>query len=236
MLRPRVEIGEEMLERARRGALDNENTSLDESLFNITSVWAPQIVNCCRRGAAYAMDISWKVLCLNHVLTFDGFLDAIANANSHNFFDKEGEIITRVSPFKRGDEFSAKALQNAIGCTDIHWSPLTHWRLDDPEIYRTLNFVGHLENANRDAKLLLDRLDLTNAWDEYGASGWGEFRNESIFSSSSTVKHAQHANRHLSEFYTSDVIEKRVERFYEADYNNKYLNLTRVQISSEAES
>ena len=63
----------------------------------------------------------------------------------------------------------------------------------------------------------------------------GEHRNESIFASSSTVKHASHTDKHLLEHYTSDIVDQRVECFYADDYDNEYLELTRLPIG-EAQS
>ena len=46
-----------------------------------------------------------------------------------------------------------------------------------------------------------------------------------MFQSSSTIFHANKAVNHLSEYYTNEEIERRVEHIYKADYDNKYLDL-----------
>ena len=130
-----------------------------------------QLVNCCRKRRPI-MDMNWQLLCINHVLTFEGFLDVIDNTDSkftaiNNA--KSAATKQRGNTIKIGSKFSAKSLRKSAGCVDIHWSPLTHWRLD-PQFYSTLNFVGHLETAQYDTKRLLDRLDPT-AWEKFGASG-----------------------------------------------------------------
>lgn len=59
----------------------------------------------------------------------------------------------------------------------------------------------------------------------YGASGWGRHRNESVFEPSTTVNHAKKTETHLSEHYTSDEIERKVENICRDDYDNKFLDL-----------
>ncbi|KAL7453633.1 hypothetical protein ACHAWC_005275 [Mediolabrus comicus] len=233
MLRPQIDnIDKDTLEKARRGLFSSKK---NDSLKAISKLGSPQIVNCCRKRRG--VDVNWQILCLNHVLTFSGFLDAIDNAPRSKFNDVNNNTTPQQNqprgiPLRMGDNFTARALRDSPGCTDIHWSPLTHWRLD-PKYYTTLNFVGHLETAYRDTKLLLDRLH-PDAWKKYGATGWGTFRNESIFSSSSTVNHAQHANQHLLEYFTGNRVERRVERYYSDDYDNVYLDLDRVSIRQSA--
>ena len=78
---------------------------------------------------------------------------------------------------------------------------------------------------------LLDNL-ISHLYYSYVPTSWdisagGEHRNESIFASSSTIKHASHTDEHLLEHYTSDEIDERVELFYADDYNNEYLDLSR---------
>lgn len=75
---------------------------------------------------------------------------------------------------------------------------------------------------------MLDTLH-PDAWETYGASGWGEHRNESMFSSSTTVKHSTGAVDRLSEHYTKEV-EERVEKLYAIDYDNEFMDLERVPI------
>ncbi|KAL7526682.1 hypothetical protein ACHAWF_001875 [Thalassiosira exigua] len=221
MLRPGADVDGDVVERAKRGEFTNESAWKRSA----SGMRWPQLPNCCKRTRG--ADVNWKLLCLARVHEFDGFLDAIDNGRSSfaNFPSGSANSDARV---RTGGEFSPDALRKSPGCFDIHWSPLSHWRLD-PKFYPAINFVGHLETAQRDIRRLLDKLS-PNAWEKFGASGWGRFRNESIFSSSSTVTHAQHSKEHLSRYYTNKDIERRVERIYLADYDNKHLDLKRVPI------
>jgi len=231
MLRPRVGARElkRVVRMAKRGAFTNE-TALREMLHDRDDVGPMQVANCCLKRND--VDANWKVLCLDHVLAFEGFLDAIDNPRSKF---STAEAVAGSKKLSLGDVvFSPEALRDSPGCWDAHWAPLSHWRLE-PKFYATLNFVGHLETARRDVRRLLDDLG-SDAWEKFGASGWGEYGNESMFESSSTVNHAsEKASARLREYYTSKDIEERVDKIYEDDYENEYLNLSRVPIG-EVES
>eukprot|EP00571_Detonula_confervacea_P009747 CAMPEP_0172322420 /NCGR_PEP_ID=MMETSP1058-20130122/45843_1 /TAXON_ID=83371 /ORGANISM="Detonula confervacea, Strain CCMP 353" /LENGTH=354 /DNA_ID=CAMNT_0013038157 /DNA_START=144 /DNA_END=1205 /DNA_ORIENTATION=- len=159
MLRPQIELEPEIIEQAKRGMLKNESIW---KMFPVT----PQIVKCCRMREERA-DANWNLLCLNHVLTFEGFLDAIDNGKS-KFGDEN--TTSSDSQLHTGAGFTPEFLRKSCGCADIHWSPLSHWRLN-PKLCRSLNFVGHLENAEQDIRRLLNILG-PDAWEKYGASGW----------------------------------------------------------------
>ena len=45
-------------------------------------------------------------------------------------------------------------------CCNHHWVPQSY-RIDPPELWKYINFVGHFENLEADAKLLLEKID---AW------------------------------------------------------------------------
>merc|ERR1712194_773194 len=127
----------------------------------------------------------------------------------------------------------SRLLRASQPCPDKHWSPVTQWRMER-KFYPSLNFIGHLESAQQSIRRLLDRLH-PDAWDKYGASGWGRYRNESMFASSGTVNHARRAERYLLEHYTREDIERRVEKIFGDDYDNEFLHLERVPIG-EAQS
>lgn len=226
MFRSQVEVmAPDYIRRAKAGTL--------KSLRNFTqNVHAPaQLKNCCQKIAG-EMDANWKVLCFNHTLTFEGFLDAIENGPT-KFSTDTKMWERRRSRVRFGEKFTPEDLRKSPGGFDIHWSPLSLWRME-PKFYKSLNFVGHLETAQRDIRQLLDRLH-PHAWETYGASGWGTHRNESIFTSKSTVNHASNTSGRLFQYYTSKGMERRVDKFYESDYENVYLNLTRVPVG-EAEA
>lgn len=243
MLRPRFELPSDAIEEARRGALDDANVSVAAMLLPdvVDGGLGPmQVANCCLRRND--VDANWKVLCLDHVRTFDGFLDAIANPRSKFAAPPRGERLPddkaagpSSSPGGAGDAFfSPEGLRASPGCFDVHWSPLSHWRME-PKFYDTLDFVGHLETASRDVRRLLDRLDPPGAWERYGASGWGADGTEGAFASTGTVEHAYDGGGgaeggDLFEWYANEGTEARADEIYRDDYENERLDLTRVPI------
>lgn len=112
-------------------------------------------------------------------------------------------------------------------CADDHWRPQSD-RMD-ARYWPYVDVVMDLQTAQVDAKALLERI---GAWEEFGASGWGEHGDLSIFESSkgnaeeeSGRQHATHAHDHFQTYYTP-AIERAVERFYSSDYENPRLNFT----------
>ena len=189
------------------------------------------LARCCKNIANG--DYNFEVLCLNHMNTFDGFLDMIESPKTIDL-----AALTREYKAIPEDERNATVtqkflLRNSPSCPDKHWSPITHWRMEK-KFYPQLNFIGHLETAQWDIHRLLNRIGPT-AWEEFGLSGWGEYRNESMFQSSSTVLHAKGTGDKLLKYYTSVEIEKRVEHIFKDDYENEYLELDRVKIGEASE-
>jgi hypothetical protein len=95
---------------------------------------------------------------------------------------------------------------------------------------KTLDFVGHLETAAEDARVLLKRI---GAWEEYGKSGWGKYANESIFESTSNVMHktgngTEDSYSRLAQYYTPE-LERTIERRFASDYSKYGLPLKKVQ-------
>jgi len=66
------------------------------------------------------------------------------------------------------------------GCKNPHWSSQSE-RME-PKYWNYIDFVGHVESASTDAKMLLKKI---GAWEKYGKIGWGAKGNKSIFESSS---------------------------------------------------
>jgi hypothetical protein len=89
-----------------------------------------------------------------------------------------------------------------------------------------LNFMGHIEDAQEDAKRLLQTL---GGWESYGASGWGQDGTEPIFASTGTVRHQTGASDKLREYYT-DETERMVEDLTWEDFQNPLFDfkLTKV--------
>lgn len=100
-------------------------------------------------------------------------------------------------------------------CCDAHWKP-QHRRID-PELWQYINFVGYFDALANDTQRLLERLD-DNAWQKFGASGWGDFRNQSMFAKASTAKHRTSARVKLGRYFNESRVISLVEDFYEGDY------------------
>lgn len=109
-------------------------------------------------------------------------------------------------------------------CSNPHWAPQSS-RIGDP-YWSLITFVGHLETAAEDTKKLLTRLDI---WESYGASGWGDSRNDSIFASNRAM-HSTGANDKVRLYYTPEV-ERAIEMRFAADYAHPMLNLTMTSLS-----
>lgn len=115
-------------------------------------------------------------------------------------------------------------LQLCSTCEDDHWRS-QHQRIDY-KYWPFIDWVGHVETADQDAKDLLMRI---GAWDEFGKSGWGADHQKSIFQSKEVTgagEHATWAQWQVWKWYTPET-EEEVERFYLKDYENPLLNLTR---------
>jgi hypothetical protein len=86
-----------------------------------------------------------------------------------------------------------------------------------------------METMGADARRLLERV---GAWEKFGASGWGPSRNGTLFGASSSVnggqKHATEAAAKLRKYYSDPTIIRAVESYYDEDYRNPYLNITRL--------
>jgi hypothetical protein len=124
-------------------------------------------------------------------------------------------------------------LNLTASCDDIHWRP--QGKRMESKYWPYLNFVGHLETAQADAKRLLQSLrdvdGKTTAWNLYGSSGWGTFGNQSMFESCDGREHDTNADSQVKAYYTSLSFEQRVEQFYQSDYTNPKLNITLVRIN-----
>jgi len=83
-------------------------------------------------------------------------------------------------------------------CVNQHWAPFTD-RVES-KYWEHVNFVGHFETLQADARTLLEKI---GAWEEFGATGWGPNRTDSIFSprSSDGRPHATDAVSQFETFY-----------------------------------
>jgi Sulfotransferase family len=117
-------------------------------------------------------------------------------------------------------------LQVTHVCNDSHWTPFIQ-RMEG-RYWSTINFVGHMESIQQDTQQLLKRLP-GKVWEQYGATGWGRYRNESIFSSIGTVPHASGAKSKLRKYYTTTT-EAMVEDMYQLDYKTKLFGFQQVKL------
>jgi Sulfotransferase family len=107
-------------------------------------------------------------------------------------------------------------------CSDPHWNSQS-LRIDN-KYWPYINFIGHMETMEADAKRLLQQI---GAWDDYGSQGWppkGE-----IFAGLGTVTHATDSKSKLSIYLDTPQVKKAVERIVEKDYQNQFLNLHKVE-------
>lgn len=125
---------------------------------------------------------------------------------------------------RESKNFTTFLLETSKNCKDTHWGPQSS-RIQEKYL-ETLDFVGHLETAARDARLLLERI---GAWEEHGKSGWGKFQNESIFQSNSNVIHktgngTKDSFGRLAQYFTPET-EPVIERRFFEDYKRAVFGL-----------
>jgi carbohydrate 4-sulfotransferase 9 len=104
---------------------------------------------------------------------------------------------------------------------DSHWMPQTE-RIDAP-FWSSINFLGKFDSLQKDTKTLLENLD---AWDAYGASGWGPYHNESIFSEQTHAKHETGSSQYFQQFYNDSSVQKLALDFYHQDYSHPLFHFT----------
>lgn len=116
-------------------------------------------------------------------------------------------------------------LQLAQTCMDEHWRPQAK-RVDE-KYWPYMNFVGRMENLERDARRLLERV---GAWEKNGRKRWGPYRNESIFMSFGEVSHSTRASDRVAQYITTPELERQIEGYYAEDYTNPWLNFSKRSI------
>ena len=120
-------------------------------------------------------------------------------------------------------------------CDNQHWTPMSSWI--GAKFVPALNFIGHLETAEVDAKALLEKI---GAWESFGASGWGEHGNETMFATNDkqltdrTAPDSSGSWNLMSKLFTLRM-ESTVEIFYEADYGIQEFGLELKKIQYPAE-
>jgi hypothetical protein len=111
-------------------------------------------------------------------------------------------------------------------CDDVHWSP-QDYRMES-KYWPYINFVGHFERLEEDAKRLLQNI---GAWEQYGQSGWGPNGKGGIFQkSTNTQNHVTNAKSKINVWFTQE-LERRVERFYQVDYDNPIFEFRKTNLT-----
>ncbi|KAL3763082.1 hypothetical protein ACHAW5_010710 [Stephanodiscus triporus] len=106
---------------------------------------------------------------------------------------------------------------------DHHWQP--QYRRIDKELWSYVNFVGQFDSLAEDTRRMLERLG-HGAWEKFGASGWGEFHNETAFVGSNTATHRTSARAKLSQYINETIVDKMLDEFYSQDYMHAPFNFT----------
>lgn len=104
---------------------------------------------------------------------------------------------------------------------DSHWMPQTE-RIDAP-FWNSINFVGNFDSLQQDSRELLEKVD---AWDDYGASGWGPSHNESIFSKGTHARHKTGSSQYFAQFYNDSELQEMALDLYHKDYSNPVFHFT----------
>lgn len=114
-------------------------------------------------------------------------------------------------------------------CKDSHWQP-QHLRMRE-ENWKWINFVGKFENKQNDTRRLLERI---GAYDEFGASGWGENSEESgknvtlaVFEKN-IANHKTGSGNRMKDHY-SPKTERLVMQYYRLDYSSGLFNFTKPE-------
>jgi Sulfotransferase family len=114
-------------------------------------------------------------------------------------------------------------------CHDEHWR-LQNERID-AKYWPYITHILHLENAQHDAKELLQSI---GAWEQYGNNGWGsigigDHTNIAIFEKNdgnNSGTHTRNAKGRIWQYFTPE-LERKIEQFYHDDYMNPLFNFTR---------
>jgi hypothetical protein len=102
-------------------------------------------------------------------------------------------------------------------CDQPYWRP--QGRRMEPKYYSLLNFVGHYETIQEDAKGLLRQI---GAWDDYGRSGWGEKGEKVIFHQVQMLDDSS-----VKKYFSKRKIVDAFYHVYNVDYEILNFNLSR---------
>lgn len=102
--------------------------------------------------------------------------------------------------------------------TDL-WDPQSQ-RMEQ-KYWEYINFVGNIESVGDDSKRLLEKI---GAWEEIGATGWGENGMDRIFHSNDDLLAVLQSEIH---HYTPEV-DRALNYFYKADYENALFSFAKM--------
>lgn len=112
-------------------------------------------------------------------------------------------------------------------CRDQRWIPQQD-RMEH-KYWEYINFVGHWENVEEDARRLMEHL---NVWNDFGISGWGPHGRYAVTTILNAVYQPRRRFSQMSKWYTKQ-LERYVEDAYERDYDNAKLGFKRTEIVHE---
>jgi hypothetical protein len=111
-------------------------------------------------------------------------------------------------------------------CHDNNWTPQEFSM--ERKYWPYINFVGHFERLEDDAKRLLQKI---GAWETYGQSGWGPNGGQAIFQkSTNTQNHVTDAKSKVYVWFTQE-LERQVESFYQVDYDNPIFEFRKTNLT-----
>jgi hypothetical protein len=133
----------------------------------------------------------------------------------HELQYKNEKIESKCCPNQRGCSKQMSSFVRFLDlmqdCSSPNWDP-QYLRIEE-RYWKHIDFIGHIENAQDDAKRLLEKV---GAWEDYGASGWGPNGNQSMFTP--TGHEADHVRMAIASY--TPVVDRLVEKNYQVDYNN----------------
>lgn len=100
-------------------------------------------------------------------------------------------------------------------CLDRHWAPVSS--LIDERIIPKIDFVGNYGNIKRDTMRMLEMVD---AWDDFGASGWGESGKEAIFDT-----REDNIGTNLTQKLLTEEMKSTLDTYYAGDYSTEKFSL-----------
>lgn len=123
-------------------------------------------------------------------------------------------------------------------CFDVHWQP--QLAKIDKKWWPFINLIGHQNNLQHDAKMILqhltsarDEVEGRTAWDRYGKTGWGnsdecENRTHAFLEENSST-HKLDTGSHLMEWYTPKA-EKMVEEHWAIEWSEENVQFPKVEL------